>query len=109
MAKIEQKAGNKVALDTLIPDIEVMFKEDKEAGHNVALEEARFYLELVGNNDRALELVKTELAVRPDNIDVNKLAAAIYLKMNQPEMAQPYLTKASRTGSKDPELVVLAR
>ena len=109
LAKIEQKTGNKAALDTLIPNIEAMFQEDKAAGHNMALEEARFNLELAGNMDRALELVQTELAIRPDNIDVNKLAAEIYIKKNQPEMAQSYVLKATRTGSKDPELAILTR
>lgn len=104
LAKMMKKTGNQAALDTLIPQIEAMYAEDKAAGHRVALEEAAFHLELTGKVDLAAALISEELAIRPDNIDVNKMAAAIARRQNRPQDAAAYLKKATRTGAKDPEI-----
>jgi tetratricopeptide (TPR) repeat protein len=109
MAHIHAKMGNKSASDALLPQIEKMFEEDMAAGHNMSLEAARFQLELKGNPEKALEMLQPELKVRPENIDVNLLLAEIYLKMDKKAEAKAALAKATRTGSKNPELAKAVR
>jgi tetratricopeptide (TPR) repeat protein len=104
MAKIHKKTGNKEAFLGLIPKIEAMFQEDMAAGHNMALEASRFQLEITQNAEKALELLKSELKARPENIDVNQLLAEIMVKMGNRDEAKTALQKAMRTGSKNPEL-----
>jgi tetratricopeptide (TPR) repeat protein len=51
--------------------------KDALVKHNVSREMAMAYLN-AGNLDKALQYAQTDLAMRPDNIDANELAAWIY-------------------------------
>lgn len=81
-----------------------MLADDEAHGHKMSMEYAAVYRDLFGNYEKALEYAMLEYAVRPENIQVNRLLASIYLKMDKPEVARTHLEKASRTDSKDPEL-----
>lgn len=104
MAKIYRKQGQTAKFEALIPEIETMFQEDMEAGHNMALEAARFQLELKGDAAKAFEVLQIEIKNRPDNMDVNRLLGEIQSKLDNQIAAKEAFQKAAATGSKDPEL-----
>jgi predicted Zn-dependent protease len=83
-----------------------MLKEDEASGHLVNLELARLYLKM-GNVKEAKKYALMEHKVRPNNIDVNRELAIIADKENDEVKFLQYLKVASRTGSKDPELLSL--
>lgn len=104
MAKIYRQKGDQKAFELLANEIESMFKEDMEAGHNMRMEAARFQLELRQNPEKALELLQEELNSRASNKDVNQLLGEIYLQQGNKKAAAEALQKAAATGSKDPDL-----
>jgi pentatricopeptide repeat protein len=72
-----------------------MLEEDTEAGHNMNLEFANVYANLLDDIDMALVYANKEYTKRPKNIDVNKTLAELY-KMNKDfEKAEKHL-KASQ-------------
>ncbi|HYG51227.1 MAG TPA: tetratricopeptide repeat protein [Flavobacteriales bacterium] len=80
-----------------------MLEEDKASGHIVNLDIANVYCAL-GDYNKALDYVKMELEVRPQNIDVNGAAAWIYYKMGNKEKALEHIRIAKRTNSQQPLL-----
>jgi pentatricopeptide repeat protein len=72
-----------------------MLEEDTEAGHNMNLEFANVYANLLDDIDMALVYANKEYTKRPKNVDVNKTLAELY-KMNKDfEKAEKHL-KASQ-------------
>ena len=57
--------------------------------------------------DEAKKYAMDEYKVRPNNIDVNRELALIAYKEKDTAKFNEYIKAASRTGSKDPELVSL--
>ncbi len=105
MAQLYKETKNQAALDTLLPKIMAMMQEDMDKGHDMSLELAAFYTDLMPNPAKALEYAQAEYARRPDNIDVNRRLAMIYSAMGDKTKAKEHYTKACATGSKHPELV----
>lgn len=88
-------------------EIFAMLADDEQAGHNMNLEYADIYLELLENNEKALEYAMIEFNKRPDNIDVNRLLAKIYLNKGDKQKAKKCLVAASITNSAHPEIAEL--
>lgn len=72
-----------------------MLEEDTEAGHNMNLEFANVYANLLNDIDMALVYANKEYTKRPKNIDVNKTLAELYKMNNDAEKAEKHL-KASK-------------
>lgn len=85
-----------------------MLEDDVLHGHNMNLEYARFYMDNLGDLNKALEYALIEYEKRPNNIDVNTLLAVIYRKGSRMTEAKKHYTIASRTNSEDEELKLLS-
>jgi len=107
IAHVLKKQDKTEALDSIIKEIWLMLEDDVQAGHNMNLEYADIYLNILDNKDKALEYAQMEYDKRPENIDVNRLLAKIYLAKEDKEKAKVHFEKASVTGSKHPELLEL--
>ncbi|MFT5601158.1 MAG: tetratricopeptide (TPR) repeat protein [Flavobacteriales bacterium] len=107
VANLKKKEGTLVDEAATIAEIETMFQEDIESGHNMSLEYAGFLAEFKGDYAQALTLAKEELVNRPKNIDVNKQIAFIYYKQGNMEEAQKHLTIAQATNKTDAEMKCL--
>ncbi|MDX1908762.1 MAG: hypothetical protein SF053_17125 [Bacteroidia bacterium] len=84
-----------------------MLRDDEASGHRMNLEFAEVYLDLKGDAETALTYAMQEYALRPNNVDVNRMMAMIHLKRGDAAAAAPYLAVAARTGSRMPELLCL--
>lgn len=109
LAQCYQKTQDKAALDSLLPQIDRMMQEDMAKGHNLNLEMASYYTDVVPNLPKALACAQAEYARRPDNIDVNRAMAKIYLAMGDKTGAQKFIQAAAATGSKHPDLLRMKR
>ena len=85
-----------------------MLADDEKTGHNMNLEYAHVYLDLLNDTDKALQYAQKEYQKRPNNIDVNRMIARIYTSANDKEMANKYMIAAASTKSKHPELKALS-
>jgi len=83
LAKVYKSTDRKAKFDETIEEILVMLKDDVDSGHNMNLEYADLYLNLVKNTDAAEKYALREYAKRPNNIDVNKMMAEILLSKNK--------------------------
>jgi tetratricopeptide (TPR) repeat protein len=81
-----------------------MLAEDEKSGHISSLEKSRVYRKL-GEYEKAMQQAKKEYEARPANIDVNQEIAWVSYQLNKTEEARQYIKMATRTGSKDPELL----
>lgn len=79
LAKIYKQSKRQDELQKLIPEIEQMFADDIAAGHNMSLEAANFHLEVTGDLAKAKKFAQEELAARPENQEIKKLAKAVGL------------------------------
>ncbi len=107
MAKLYKEQGRTEELLQIEKEMMVMLQDDVDSGHQMDLEYAKLYMTLYDDPAKALPYALTEYAKRPDNIDVNRELAMIYVKLNQLDKAQEHYIKASRTNSKHPELAPL--
>jgi len=107
LASLMQKEGKKAEVDKMIGEIEQMFKEDIESGHNMNLEFATFLYSFKNDYKTALEYGLEELKNRPNNIDVNKLLAYVYYGLGDMENAKKHTETALRTGKKDADLMCI--
>jgi tetratricopeptide (TPR) repeat protein len=107
LAALYQSTDRVEASQKLIEEIWKMLQDDVDSGHNMNMEYAHIYLDLVGDYNKALEYTLKEYKKRPNNIDVNKLAAISYYKMGAYQKAQTHIDKASVTNTKNPELLLV--
>jgi tetratricopeptide (TPR) repeat protein len=80
----------------LLEDAQKDEPKDALVKHNVSREMATAYLN-AGNLDKALEYAKTDLAMRPENIDANELMAWIYYRKADYANARIYADKMMAT------------
>ncbi|MBL7808442.1 MAG: tetratricopeptide repeat protein [Saprospiraceae bacterium] len=90
LAKLYRKTGREQEALALIEEIKGMFQEDIAAGHNMALEAARFHLELTKDFNQAQQFVQQEQQMRPNNKDVKQLSNEIR-KAYSPQSTQSAL------------------
>lgn len=107
LASLYKKRNDQAQLEATKNAVLEMMADDVVHGHNMNLEYASFYGDLLGDYDKALEYVKKEYALRPENIDVNRKLAAFYYKKNDTAKAMEHYKKAARTNSVHPELLAL--
>ena len=107
LASLYQATDRKDEADKLIKEIWGMLQDDVDSGHNMNMEYCQIYLDVVGDYDKALEYALIEYEKRPENIDVNKLAAIAYYKKGDYENAQKHIEKASVTNSNNAELLLV--
>jgi len=104
LAEIYKAEGWMGELEKTTKQIMEMLADDVAHGHNMNLEYAKVYLELLENPDAALNYAEIEYQKRPDNIDVNRLMALIYKSKSEISKSKEYKFKALKTGSVHPEL-----
>lgn len=85
-----------------------MLKEDAASGHIVYLDLSKIYIK-TNMIDSAFVYAQKEYDMRPNNIDVNRNMAEIYLMKGDITKAKEHLAVANRTGCKNPELVSLTQ
>jgi len=104
MAAIYKSQNRTEEFEKIKEEIFLMLEDDVQSGHNMNLEYANLYIDLIGDYNKALTYAEEEYHKRPDNIDVNKMLAMIYYKTNHAEKAKLHTEKAFRTGAIFPEL-----
>lgn len=109
LAHLYKKMGKKEEVDKLTKEIMVMLQDDIDSGHNMNMEYAAIYSDLVDDQEKALEYLQKEYELRPNNIDVNLELAQVYTKMGEKDKAAKYLEVAQKTNSKNPDLLALAK
>jgi len=107
MAQIHQDRNELAKRDALISEIFPMLEDDVASGHNMNLEYAALYLDLLQDSEKALSYANLEYKKRPKNIDVNRLLAKIYKSKNESDKAALHTKAAAITNSKHPELLEL--
>ncbi len=107
LANIYKEAGRATELEEIVQEIFVMLEDDVVHGHNMNLEYADIYLNLLEDTDAAMKYALLEYAKRPKNIDVNRILADITYNGGEIEKAQAYITAASMTNSIHPDLIRL--
>ncbi len=104
IAEIYKIQGRTEEMTKIMEEVFVMLKDDEESGHNMNLEYANIYLDLLEKPEQALEYAQKEFDKRPENIDVNRMLARIYKAKSDQTMTQKYAVAARVTNSKHPEL-----
>lgn len=104
---IYKETGDSSAFNKTLKDVWVMLEDDEKSGHNMNLEYAHIYLDIVEDPAKALGYAQKEYNIRPKNIDVNLMMANIYKKLNNNQKYSQHLIVAKSTNSKKPELVSL--
>lgn len=107
LAELYDGQGRKEETEALVDEILAMLKEDEEAGHIMNLEYANLFLNLLGDPQTALKYAEKEYAVRPENIDVNKIMAEIFVATEGVSRARHHIEVARRTDNQHPELLLL--
>ena len=107
LAELYQATNRKSEVEKIIPAVFEMLEDDVVHGHNMNLEYADLYLNLIKDYDKALEYAEMEYTKRPKNIDVNRMLAKIYNAKDSTKIAKKYATLAGFTGSLHPDLVAL--
>lgn len=104
LAHIYKETGRQEAFENTMKELWAMLKDDTDSGHNMNLEYAQLYSELMKDQDKALEYARKEYEKRPDNIDVNRVMADIYYRRGDSAEAARHLQAATRTNSRHPGL-----
>jgi tetratricopeptide (TPR) repeat protein len=107
-ARLLKESGQEAEAKRLAEESMVMMQEDTEKGHKMDLELAHVYLDLLDNPRTAIQFAQTEYAMRPKNIDVNKVLAAAYYQLNDLTQATNHIAAARATGTHDPETLLIA-
>ena len=107
LATVYKESGHTSEYGKTMEEVIEMMEDDQAHGHNMDLEFAHVYSDLMDNQPKALEYALKEYQARPENIDVNGALASIYFKMGDKKSAEMHRTKALRTGTKKPELLAL--
>ncbi len=108
LAKIYNKTGRAAQAQETINETIAMMADDELHGHIMDIEYAKVYLNLTHDYKAALVRANKEYAARPANIDVNKIMAQIHYKLGNINEADKHLSAAMRTGSQNPELLMIA-
>lgn len=91
----------------LLEDGEKEEPKDAMVKHNVSREMATAQMN-AGNLDKALQYAQTDLAMRPDNIDANELAAWIYYLKGDYTNAKVHADKMMATKTKNANMLYKA-
>ena len=109
LAALYKQQGREEEMKKMIPEILDMLTDDEANGHQMGMEYADLYLNLLDDPNKALEFAQREYEKRPANIDVNQLMAEILLNLEEYVKAWKHLEKAQDTNSKNPKLMSLVK
>lgn len=107
LAVVYKETGRSAEFSKTIHEVVAMMNDDAAHGHNMDLEFAKVYNELFNDPKKALEYALKEYRARPNNIDVNGELAGIYSKIGDTNKVKEHLSKALRTGSKNPDYLAV--
>lgn len=107
MADIYALQGDSAKSKNKYLEVIEMLKEDAASGHIVYLDLSKIYIKS-NNIDSAYIYGMKEYDMRPNNIDVNRNMAEIYLIKKDYTKANEHIQVAMRTGCKNPELLAVA-
>ena len=107
LAALYQKTDRENEANELLKEIWVMLQDDVDSGHNMNMEYAQIYLDIVGEYDQALTYLLAEYKKRPKNIDVNKLLAMVYYQKGEYKTAAKHIELASMTNAMDGALLLV--
>ena len=99
--KVQNREGD---FREMLKEIFLMLKEDNESGHNMNLEYADIYLNLLEDADKAFVYAEEEYSKRPKNIDVNLMMAKVLAAQGNFKSASDHVANASITHSQNPDL-----
>ena len=105
LAEIYDRTGRPEEAKEVEKEIFEMLQDDVDSGHNMDMEYATFYRDHLQDYDKAMEYAQREYKKRPGNIDVNRMLASLYAKMDKTNEAAPYLDVAGSTNSPTPGTV----
>lgn len=104
LAHLYKQQGKVEIMEETVAEIFPMLEDDVANGHQMNLEYAHLYLDLLEEPKKALEYALIEYKERPENIDVNLLLAEIHLALGDTKNMQKHFIAASKTNSKNPNL-----
>ncbi len=104
LAQIYKANNRQEELREIKTEILAMLADDVAHGHNMDMEYSDLYLELFEEPKKALNYAQRAYDNRPENIDVNRQMATIYLALNDLDKVNFHLVQASRTKSQHPAL-----
>ncbi len=104
LADLYNKTNRRKEMINMIKEILPMLKDDETNGHNMNLEYAHLYLDILQDPAKAKHYANLEYAKRPKNIDINKLLASIAIAQKDYERAKEHLKVAGSTNSQDPTI-----
>lgn len=107
LAVLYKEQGEEQLMKDITTEIFPMLEDDVANGHQMNMEYAQLYLNLLEDKSKALEHAMIEYKKRPKNIDINRLLAVIYEKMEDRVNMQKHIEMASRTNSQHPDLIQL--
>lgn len=107
LAEIYKAQGETEKFEQIMADIDEMFEDDRQSGHNMDLDYAKTLLSLTDRNDEAKKYLDNEYQMRPQNIEVNIAMAKYYQKIGDTQKAKQHLEVASRTKYQHPDLINL--
>ena len=107
LAKVYQITNQVEAYKATVKELHFMLNDDIANGHNMTLEYAHLYHDLIDDQEKALAYALEEYKKRPENIDVNSLLAAIYNEKGLENKANAHLYKATKTNAQYPVLLAL--
>ena len=91
LAKLYKATGRGTKFEETIQEILVMLQDDVDSGHNMNLEYADVYLYLVKDTNQAKKFALREYVKRPNNVDVNKMMAEIFIEEKEASKALPHM------------------
>ena len=95
LAQIYKDTNRSAQLNNIMSDIFLMLEDDVASGHNMNLEYAHIYIDLVEDYAQAHRYAEIEWNKRPKNADVNKLMSQILVLQNKENEAEKYIAMAS--------------
>ena len=108
LAELYQKQNRNEEALALTKTIHEMLKDDERTGHMMNLEKAYILETLDHNQKQAWQVLQQEYQRRPENIEVNKHLVQLAMAMEDRAAGEKYWQGATRTASKDPDLVQMA-
>jgi tetratricopeptide (TPR) repeat protein len=105
LAEMYKEQGREEEMKTLLDEVFVMLQDDVDSGHNMNLEYAHIYLDILNDVEKAEQFIQKEYEKRPNNIDVNLMMAKVSKRKGDKISQDKYLAIAQKTNSKKPELL----
>lgn len=109
LVNLYQETGREEQAKQTLEEIFAMLADDEAHGHVMNMEYARIHLDITRDYDKALEYAMKEYKARPDNIDVNKVLAEIFLQQKNYAKAEEHITKALVTNTSDPKFLSVVK